>query len=191
MSYIYLILALVALLIFVIYNVVAIKIFGMPTSLSDTFYLYQSKKKGLGYIFSVMMYLMAGFLMPAWLSITDAMPGWEHNFTFLAFFAAAMIMFVGTAPAFRNVGIEHHVHMVCAKACAVFALAWCAVVCWKVMYIIPISVGLAWLIGWLLRNHTNENRDWKRCSDYIWEIAAFIATFATVITQAIINLVTL
>lgn len=184
----YLLLALLALFVFMTYNAVSIQIFGMPTSLSDTFYLYQSKKKGLGYVFSAMMYVMAGLLMPAWIGISDAMPGWEHNFTFLSFFAAAMIMFVGTAPAFRNVGLENRVHMICAKACAIFAILWCAVVCWKIMYIIPIAIGLAWLIGWLLRNHTNENRDWKRCSDYIWELAAFIATFATIITQCIILL---
>lgn len=179
----------VSLCIFTVYNTVAIGIFGMSTSLSDTLYLYQSKKKGLGYIFSAMMYTMAGTLMTAWLAISDAMPGWERNLTFLAFFAAAAIMFVGTAPAFRNIGLENKVHMIAAKSCAVFAIAWCAIVRWRIMYIIPIAIGLAWLIGWLLRNHTNENRDWKRCSDYIWELAAFIATFATVITQCNILMV--
>lgn len=191
MSYVYLILVLIAIAIFAIYNSVSIKIFGMPTSLSDTFYLYQSKKKGLGYIFTAMMWSMAGCLMPAWLSITDAIPTWEHNFTFLAFFAAAAIMFVGSAPAFRNIGIENKVHMISAKACAVFAILWCAIVCWRIMYIIPIGICLAWLTGWLLRNHTNEGRVWTRCSDYIWELAAFYSTFITVLVQCIINMCTL
>jgi hypothetical protein len=182
----YLILVSIAIAIFLVYNIVAICIFGMPSSLSDTFYLYQSKKKGLGYIFTAMMFTMALSLMPVWLSISDVMPGWEHNLTFLAFFAAAMICFVGAAPAFRNIGIENKVHMIAAKACAVFAIAWCAIVCWRIMYIIPIAIGLAWLIGWLLRNHTNANRVWTKCSDWIWEMAAFIATFATILTQGII-----
>lgn len=181
-----LILSLVALFVFVLYNVCMVWKFGMPSSLSDTFYILQNQKKGLGYCFSAMMWTMAGLLMPAWLTISDAVGGWESNLTFLAFFAAAMIMFVGTAPAFRNVGLENRVHMICAKACAVFAIAWCAVVCWRIMYIIPIAIGLAWLIGWLLRNHTNNNREWKRCSDWIWEMAAFIATFGTIITECII-----
>ena len=183
---IYLIIACVALAIFTAYNAAIIGVFGMPTSLSDSFYLLQSKKKGLGYLFTAMMFSMALCLMPAWLSISDSMPGWEHNLTFLAFFAAAAICFVGAAPAFRNVGIEHNMHMWAAKSCAVFAIAWCAIVCWRIMYIIPIAVGLAWLIGWLLRNHTNEGRVWTKCDDYIWELAAFIATFATIITQCII-----
>lgn len=181
-----LILALTALLIFLIYNGIIIMKFGMPSSLSDTFYLLQNKKKGLGYVFTAMMTVMSFTLLPSWLSITDAIPTWEHNFTFLAFFACAGILFVGAAPAFRNVGIENKVHMISAKLCAVFAIAWCAIVCWRIVYIIPISIGLAWFIGWLLRNHTNANRPWKKCSDYIWELAAFIATFATVIIKCLI-----
>lgn len=181
-----LILALVALLIFVVYNGLMIINFGMPSSLSDTFYLLQNKKKGLGYLFTAMMTSIAFILMPGWLSISDAIGGWESNLTFMAFFACAGILFVGAAPAFRNIGIENTVHMVSAKLCAVFAIAWCAVVCWRIMYIIPIAIGLAWFIGWLMRNHTNANRPWKKCSDYIWELAAFIATFATVITECLI-----
>lgn len=181
-----LILASIALLVFLTYNVVTVAKFGMPSSLSDTFYLLDNIKKNLGYIFTGMMWSMAFLLMPAWIAITDAMPGWERYLTVLSFLAGAGIIFVGAAPAFRNIGIENKVHMIAAKACAVFAIAWCAVVCWRIMYIIPIAIGLAWLIGWALRNHTNARRTWTCCSDWIWEMAAFIATFGTVITQCII-----
>lgn len=183
-----LILAIVSFLIFATYNTAIVWKYGMPSSLSDTFYILQNQKKGLGYLFTGMMWTMAFTLVPAWVEISDAIGGWESNLTFLAFLAAASIVFVGSAPAFRNVGIENKVHMISAKLCAVFSIAWCAVVCWKIMYIIPIAIGLAWLIGWLLRNHTNNGREWKRCSDYIWELAAFIATFATVITECCILL---
>ena len=115
-----LILVLCAITIFIVYNSVAIAKFGIPKSLSDTFYYYQGIKKGLGYIFTAMMFSMAGLLMPGWLTISDSMPGWEHNFTFLAFFAAGAIAFVGAAPAFKNIGIERKVHMIAAKSAAVF-----------------------------------------------------------------------
>ena len=42
---IYLILTLISLCIFVSYNGVAIKKFGIPSSLSNTYYLYEGKKK--------------------------------------------------------------------------------------------------------------------------------------------------
>lgn len=183
-----LILAITAFIIFLTYNIVTVVKFGMPSSLSDTFYLIENKKKNLGYIFTGMMWSMAFLLMPAWIAITDAMPGWEHYLTVLPFLSAAGIAFVGSAPAFRNVGVENKVHMWAAKLCAVFAIAWCAVVCWRIMYIIPIAIGIAWLIGWLLRKHTNADRVWTKCSDWIWEMAAFLATFTTVITEAIILL---
>lgn len=203
-----LILLISSILVFTIYNIVAIKLFRVPTSLSDTFYLYQNKKKGLGYIFTAMMWTMAFLLMPAWLTISDSMPGWEHNFTFLAFFAAAAIVFVGSAPAFRNVGLENKVHMIAAKSCAVFAIAWCAVVCWRIMYVIPIMIGLVWAFAALLEyihlkmdysNHTPEEQEkfdikgdlkyvLKRHSDYWWEMCAFGATFATVGIQELILL---
>lgn len=183
-----LILALSAFLIFIAYNAIMIWKFGMPSSLSDTFYLLQNKKKGLGYLFTAMMTSMAFTLMPGWLSISDAIGGWESNLTFLAFFACAGILFVGCAPAFRNIGIENKVHMISAKLCAVFAMLWCAIVCWRLIFIIPLSIGAAWAIGYALRNHTNEGREWKHCSDYIWELAAFLATFITVITQCLLML---
>ena len=41
-----LILASLACFIFMAYNIVTIKIFGMPTSLSDTFYLYHGGYDG-------------------------------------------------------------------------------------------------------------------------------------------------
>ncbi len=176
------ILVLIALGIFIAYNAVFIGLYGVPTSLSDTFYVYQSKKKGLGYIFSLMMFSMCFFLMPAWLSISDSFTTWEHNLTFLAFFAAASIAFVGAAPAFRNIGIENKVHMVAAKSCAVFAIAWCAIVCWRIMYIIPISIAIIWLIAYLC------DKNFKRNSDYWWEMCAFTATFSTIIVQQIINM---
>ena len=176
-----LILVLCAITIFIVYNGIAIAKFGIPKSLSDTFYYYQGTKKGLGYIFTAMMFSMAGLLMPAWITISDSMPGWEHNFTFLAFFAAAAIAFVGAAPAFKNMGIERKVHMIAAKSSAVFAMLWCAVVCWRIMYIIPISIGVIWLTAWLTKTY-------KSCSDYWWEMAAFLATFTTILIQCLILL---
>ena len=176
-----LILVLCAITIFIVYNSVAIAKFGIPQSLSYTFYSYQGIKKGFGCVFPFMMFSIAGLLMPGWLTISDSMPGWEHNFTFLAFFAAGAIAFVGAAPAFRNVGIERKVHMIAAKSAAVFAIAWCAVVCWRIMYIIPLSIGIIWLTAWLTKTH-------KTCSDYWWEMAAFLATFTTILVQCLILL---
>lgn len=200
-----LILVILAIIIFFVYNAVFIATHEVPKSLSDTFYYYQDDKKGLGYIFTAMMFSVCFTLLPAWLSISDSFTTWEHYFTFLAFFAAGSIAFVGAAPAFRNVGIENTVHMVAAKSAAIFSLLWCAIVCWRIMYIIPIGLGITWLIGYIYANirckkiykQFNLEKDvmkhnirayLKYIDVYIWEMAAFVITFVTILVQSIINL---
>ena len=174
----YLILVLSAVLLFAVYNYAAIHIFGIPSSLSETFYLYQKEQAGLGYLFTAMMFCMVLLLLPAWLTISDAAGGWEKNFTFLAFLAAGSIAFVGAAPAFRGCVLESKVHGIAAKCAAAFSLIWCAVVCWRIAYIIPIAAAVVWATAFATKTA-------KSCSVYWWEMCAFVATFATIITGCI------
>lgn len=176
-----LILALVAISIFIIYNAVAIHFFGIPKSLSETFYLYQNKRSGLGYIFTGMMFTVALTLMPAWIEITEVISTWSHYLTVLPFFGAAMIAFVGAAPAFRSCELESKVHVISATAAAVFSLLWCAVVCYKIAYIIPISAVIIWSIAFATKTQ-------KTAQTYWWEMVAFLATFTTIVTECIILL---
>ena len=57
----------VAAIIYLLYNAIAVRLFGVPSSLSDTFYLYKSKKDWLRIVFPLMMLAMAILLMPSWL----------------------------------------------------------------------------------------------------------------------------
>jgi hypothetical protein len=176
-----LILALVAISIFVIYNAVAIHFFGIPKSLSETFYLYQNKRSGLGYIFTGMMFTVALTLMPAWIEITEVISTWSHYLTVLPFLGAGMIAFVGAAPAFRSCELESKVHTISATAAAVFSLLWCAVVCYKIAYIIPISAVIVWSTAFATKTQ-------KKAQTYWWEMVAFLATFTTIVTECIILL---
>ena len=58
----------IAASIYLLYNAVAIGIFGIPPSLSETYYLYKDKWN-IGFVFPIMMYLVVGFMMPAWLTL--------------------------------------------------------------------------------------------------------------------------
>ena len=176
-----LILALVAIGIFVIYNAVAIHFFGIPKSLSETFYLYQKKRRNLGYIFTGMMFTVALTLIPAWIEITEVISTWSHYLTVLPFLGAAMIAFVGAAPAFRSCELESKVHTISATAAAVFSLLWCAVVCYKIAYIIPISAVIIWSIAFATKTQETAQTYW-------WEMVAFLATFTTIVTECIILL---
>lgn len=174
------ILAAITFAIFIIYNSVAIGLFGIPTSLSDTYYLYENKKEGMGWLFTVFMWLMAFLLIPCWVVVSDAVGPWMSYFSFLAFIAAACIMFVGAAPKFRDrYNIEKDVHMYGAKVCAAAALAWCFVVCWNIWYV-PIIAMLVPVV------EATVTKSWKDKYTYWLEMMAFDATFATIIVESCI-----
>lgn len=168
-----------AVAIFAVYNITMIALYDVPTSLSETFYLLQDERKGLGYIFTVMMWAVAFLLLPAWLGVSDRLGGWECYCTPIAFAAAAAICFVGGAPAFRDLGMESKVHSIAAKSAAFFALAWCVIACWRIMYV-PI---LACVITLVYGYGTNT---FNRCATYWLELAAFTATFCTLAVECIV-----
>lgn len=176
----------VAFLLFISYNLVVFRLFGVPKSLSESFYLYKNKcykseYNHLGYIFTGFMFLMSMCLMPAWLEISDMWSSWSTNFTFLAFFAAASIAFVGAAPAFRKTKMEGTVHEVAAKVAAAASLIWCFVICYNIAYVPVIGAAIPAIGGWITKT-------WKTAQVYWLEMMAFGATFATVITAASILL---
>lgn len=178
----FLILACVAILIFTIYNIAALSKFGVPSSLSATFYLWNDIKPNLGYIFTGMMFALAFTLMPAWLEITEVISVWSHSLTVLPFLGAGSIAFVGSAPAFRGCKLENKVHMVSAACAAVFSLLWCAVVCYAIAWItIPASLLIVWAIALITKTH-------KTGATYWWEMVAFLATFSTIIAECIMLL---
>lgn len=125
----------IATVIFVAYNAVAIAIFGIPESLSNTYYLYK-EKCNKGWLFCLMMYLVVALMMPAWISLSEG-----SNFQFLAFLAPASIAFVGTAPRFKDGDLENKVHTVSAIIAAACSLLWVVLVT-PYWYSIPIYAGL-------------------------------------------------
>jgi hypothetical protein len=175
-----LILILISLFLFTAYNAVALKRFGVPKSLSDTFYLWNGVKKNLGYIFTGMMGGMSLTLLPAWIEVGNQVSSWSPFLNFLVFFACGAIMFVGVAPAFRGDRTEGLVHEISAKIAAACALIWCFVVCYQIWYV-PLACIIAVLIAGLC------TRTFKKCSVYWLEMMAFAATFMTVIAELILQ----
>lgn len=177
----YLILACIGIGIFIAYNIVMLCLFGVPSSLSNTFYLLQQRfGKNAGWFFTIMLYIVCGLLIAPWISVTEVISSWSHYLTVLPFAAVASLLFVGTAPNFRDGGLPHNVHMICAGLTAAFSIAWVAIVCWKVAYIIPVWLFLCGAIAHATKT-AKSGRDW-------WlEMAAFGATFTTIIVELLIN----
>lgn len=177
---IFFILVCISFLLFIVYNSVALKLFGIPWSMSETFYLYESKKKGLGWLFTIFMWLMGLTMIPSWITISESLDSWMCNLTFLSFISGACILFVGTAPRYKEY-LEEQVHTIAAIICAACALIWDFVACWQIWYV-PICGMIAPVII------ATCTKSWKRSREYWLEMMAFDATFATIITEYIIKM---
>lgn len=176
-----LILVCIALAIFIAYNATMFGLFGPLASLSNTYYYMNNRWPHSGWVFTAMMWIVFGMIMPAWLEVNQIISEWSQYLTILPFASAACLLFVATAPNFRDGGLPETVHMTCAKLAAVFSLLWFCIVCWKIMYIFPICTGLCWLIAWLTGT-MKSMRDWW------WEMCAFSTIFAGLITETILHL---
>lgn len=171
---------LIALLVFAAYNTAVLIKFGVPASLSETFYLWNKTKKGLGFIFTLMMFIMAGFLIPGWMTLTETVSTWSHNLTVLPFIAAASLGFVGATPAFKDCKLENNVHMGGAICASVFSILWICIVCYHIAWIIlPACLVLVWIAAFATKTH-------KTGATYWWEMVAIASTFITIITEILL-----
>lgn len=157
--------------IYLVYNAICLANFGIPKSLSDTYYLWK-ERNGRGWLFCLMMYAVVTLMMPAWITISEG-----SDFQFLAFLAPAAIAFVGTAPRFKDTNLENHVHMTSAYLAAAFALAWVALVTpyWWVILIWLCSITCLAVL----------TSSYKACLVYWLETIAFGATFTSTMLYSI------
>lgn len=161
----------IATLIYVAYNAVSLTYFGVPHSLSMTYYLWK-EKANIGYLFPCMMYMVVAFMMPAWITLSEG-----SNFQFLAFLAPASIAFVGTAPRFKDSQLESRVHTVSAIIAAACSLAWVALLTpyWVAIPIYVVFEGAKAFFS----------KTYKTCLVYWLEQVAFLSTFTAAITYSL------
>lgn len=169
-----LVLTLIAFALYFVYNAVAVCKFGAPKSLSMTYYLFSEQNTKLKWCFPTMMVSMALLLLPAWLDLSNG-----HDLQFMSFFAAAGIMFVGAAPAFKSSSLENSVHQFSAYFAALFAILWVCLVA-NLWYVVVIWLVLLGLVMVLTKT--------AKTSFIFWlETIAFCATFTSIIGYYLIN----
>ena len=161
----------VATVIYVAYNAICLALFGIPESLSNTYYLWKDKN-GKGYLFCLMMYAVVAFMMPAWLTLSEG-----STFQFLAFLAPMSIAFVGTAPKFKDDKLEGNVHSISAVIAAACSLAWVALIT-PYWWMILIWLGLIAIASIFTSSY-------KTAYVYWLEQVAFGATFTAAITYSL------
>ena len=113
------IILLVSFLVLLTYVVSIIAMFGVPSSLSDSFYLLQNKypKKDWKWLFTILCFTIAITVLIPWLEISNT------SLQPLAFLSAAGLGFVGAAPHFKS--HEKKIHETGALMCAICSQLWC------------------------------------------------------------------
>ena len=106
-----------AIFIYIAYNTAVLTLFGIPKSLSETFYLFKNKKEWTKILFPIMMLSMVCCLLPYLLNLTEG-----TNFQFLAFLSLLGISFTGCAPAFRSSYLEDRIHNISAILATIFSV---------------------------------------------------------------------
>ncbi len=123
MLYLYLI----SLILLTAYIVYAVSVCGLPWSLSDTY--YQLKKRGRpAWLFQTAMILPAALLMPVWIEYSS------ESIQFLGFLACGGLMFVGSAPLFKE-EFQSKVHYAGTGIAGLATILW---VCLSGMWWLPI-----------------------------------------------------
>lgn len=168
-------LVIISLLIFLAYMAGTYKYFGIPYSISDTYYKLEKRKKSLGWLFTVMCWGVGGLLLPALLDMTP------ESYQFTAFLACAGLLFVGAAPQFK-LPLTNAVHYGAAAVCVIFSQIWVGLTCsWILIsvwlaFIIYTVVGMSKQVTGSLWNDFVETKPMFWC-----EIAALVTTYLTYI----------
>lgn len=152
---------------FVLYISSICIIYGIPESISDSFYLlekgYKDIKWNMSYAFTVFCYVICFSIMPVWLEHTPKI------LQFIPFIAASALAFVGTSPYFKT--INKKIHFVSAIICMIFAILWIYLVAIKYWYV-PLNIALMFLILYLL-----NRKSWM----FYLEMWAFMSLFTSLI----------
>lgn len=159
---------LLAFLIYFSYNILVISNFGVPHSLSQTYYLFKEKKEWMKILFPIMMILVATLLLPSWIVLSSG-----NNFQFTAFLSAMGIMFTGACPTFANSKMEDRVHTYSAYFAAIMSILWIILVSklwWMILLWGIIILGYAFLF-----------KNWKNKLIYWFETIVFLSTFSSMI----------
>lgn len=156
MIYLYL-LSLILLTIYIMY---AVRMCGVPWSLSDTY--YQLKKRNRpAWLFQMAMIIPAMLLMPVWIDRST------DDLQFLAFLSCGGLMFVGSAPLFKE-EFQGRVHYTGTVIAGLATILW---VCLSGMWWLPATTFP--VAGIIMLKY----RKWL----FLAEMAAFVCAYAGVL----------
>ncbi len=105
-------------ILFLIYLFGTVSVFGIPESVSDTYYQWKQKEPKLSVLFPLFCVLAGTSLLSGWVVLSEG-----RSYQFLTFLAPAALVFVGVACQFKE-QLTRTVHYGAAVVCFVCALLW-------------------------------------------------------------------
>lgn len=109
-----------ALIVFIMYVGCVCLMYGVPPSISESFYLLRKGYKGMNrdfsYSFTFFCYAVCFGILPVWIHVTP------DHLRVIPFVSAASLCFVGAAPLFKTV--QRTIHFTAAILCMVMAILW-------------------------------------------------------------------
>lgn len=157
--------------IFVCYLGCIIYKYGVPSSVSESFYLLPKK---YNWLFTIFCWGVASIIAP-WLE--SSAETWE----FLSFLSCAGLVFVGTAAAFKE-DFVRQVHYVAAAICAVCSQLWIILdtdLEW-ISILVFVLVGCLGYWHWLKRGGKGDSRVSKNVTFWV-ELWAFVSLFVVML----------
>ena len=146
----------ISLSVFLLYNAIVFCKFGIPASLSETFYLWKEKVR-----IPIFWGMTVGIALPLAIFGCHISPETFPS-EFSMFFCAAFLIFVGTASAFKDDFVKKY-HFTFAGICAALSLLWIAsTFLFPAVYVVG-AVTLCFIpLGFIWKGVTAELLEWKR-----------------------------
>lgn len=157
-------LTIISLVLLTAYIMYAVKVCGIPYSVSDIYYQLE-KRNYPKWLFQFAMIVPSMLLLPAWL---DCSP---EPIQFLTFLSCGGLMFVGAAPCFR-LELDGKIHYTATVVCGLSAMLWtCIVGFWY----IPLFCFI--VAGYMI---------YRFDKPVFWiEIANFVSTYISILVECL------
>lgn len=164
-----LVISIISFLVLVMYLVIMYKKFGLPSMISDTYYQLETSRKGAGWLFTAVLWIVSFSVL---LCLLDTGEGIQA----FAFLGCAGLAFVGAAPQFKEQDVRN-VHRLGAIIAAAGGIGWSISVCSNIPACIfsTLLVTLQYFL-YLLRCH--YRKDMSHIG-YWAEVSAIVDVYAT------------
>ena len=165
---------------FSIYLVSVLKLFGIPTNLSITYYYYERKYKGLGLLFPALLLLLCASALPIWIIVTKNASAWGANFIMLPYIVLAGLLSVAGTARYKRRPKLIYFHYTCAIIAAICAVIWIFFVAYRIVYI---GIGILSVLLFVAL----FTKTLKKCTFFWLELAAFYAILFTLLIISIFS----